>query len=197
METAVSSIGVWLAAVQPDLVAGYSMGGRLALHVALQRPGVVPAMLLISTGLGIADTAERAARRAADAELAAGILRDGTEAFIDRWMDHPVAGTGRVAAELRERDRQHRLVHEPVGLAAALVGLGPAAHEPLHDRLGELEMPLGWMAGSDDPAYARIAEEAAALSGGKAVIVDGAGHNLVLEAPDAVGKAIDGLQAQR
>ncbi len=57
-------------------------------------------------------------------------------------------------------------------------------------------MPTTWMAGGEDPTYAAVAREAASAAGGRLVVVPGAGHNLVLEAPDAVGSEIDAVLAQ-
>jgi 2-succinyl-6-hydroxy-2,4-cyclohexadiene-1-carboxylate synthase len=70
---------VSLAAVVDDLSAaaggrvelvGYSMGGRIALHVALALPARVRRLVLIGASPGLADPAERAQRRAADERLA-------------------------------------------------------------------------------------------------------------------------------
>ena len=59
----------------PGVYVGYSMGGRLALHAALAAPSSVLALVLVGATAGIEDPAERAARRAADEELAASIER--------------------------------------------------------------------------------------------------------------------------
>src|SRR5690606_22141607 len=61
----------------PATYVGYSMGARMALHVATEVPAVVRGLVLIGGTPGIEDPAERAARRARDAELAARIRRDG------------------------------------------------------------------------------------------------------------------------
>ncbi|HEX6785940.1 MAG TPA: alpha/beta fold hydrolase, partial [Acidimicrobiales bacterium] len=42
---------------------GYSMGGRLALHLALDHPDHVDALVLLGATAGIEDEEERAARR--------------------------------------------------------------------------------------------------------------------------------------
>ncbi|HWD45451.1 MAG TPA: alpha/beta fold hydrolase, partial [Actinomycetota bacterium] len=44
---------------------GYSLGGRLCLRLALDRPDLVPALVLIGASPGIADPGGRAERRAA------------------------------------------------------------------------------------------------------------------------------------
>src|SRR5947209_2616898 len=71
-------------------LAGYSMGGRLALHLALARPERVERLILIGASPGIADRAERDARRRADEELAEEIERSSIEAFAARWEATPV-----------------------------------------------------------------------------------------------------------
>src|SRR5580693_1830404 len=52
------------------VLAGYSLGGRVALHVALAAPERVARLVLVSSTAGIEDEAERAARRRADHALA-------------------------------------------------------------------------------------------------------------------------------
>src|SRR4051812_15439764 len=49
---------------------GYSMGGRYALRIALDRPDLVHRLVLVGASPGVADPDERAARCAADDALA-------------------------------------------------------------------------------------------------------------------------------
>src|SRR3954471_13705856 len=67
----------YLAALvaEPHVLAGYSMGGRIALHAALARPDLVRRLVLVGASPGLADPAERARRRAADEALADRIER--------------------------------------------------------------------------------------------------------------------------
>jgi len=73
--------------------AGYSMGGRLCLRLALDRPDLVRGLATISTSPGIADDAERVARREADEQLARDIERGGVDAFLERWLRQPLFAT--------------------------------------------------------------------------------------------------------
>ena len=80
-------------------VVGYSMGGRVALHLALGAPERVAALVLESASPGIADAAQRAARVKSDEALADDIERLGIEAFVDRWEAQPLfASQSRLAA---------------------------------------------------------------------------------------------------
>src|SRR5947199_2172883 len=66
-------------------LAGYSMGGRVALHVALALSSRVRRLVLIGASPGIEDPGEREARREADERLAAEIEASTIEGFARRW----------------------------------------------------------------------------------------------------------------
>jgi 2-succinyl-6-hydroxy-2,4-cyclohexadiene-1-carboxylate synthase len=160
---------------------GYSMGGRLCLRLALDRPDLVQALVLVGASPGLADGAERAARRDADEALAADIKRIGTAAFLERWMAQPMFST----LQPRPEDLAARLDNTPAGLAAALRRLGTGVQEPMWDRLGELKMPVLAVTGQEDARYGHIAEEMADAIGVNAQVVAlaGAGHAAHLERP--------------
>jgi 2-succinyl-6-hydroxy-2,4-cyclohexadiene-1-carboxylate synthase len=171
------------------VLCGYSMGGRIALHVALAAPERVERLVLVATTAGIDDEAARATRRDDDERLAA--FADGAriEQFADRWAAQPLfAGTPPDAARIWREDL---LRNDPRALAAALRGVGTGAMEPLWDRLGELTMPTTVLVGARDAKFAALGERlAAALPRGELVVVPGAGHGLPREAPEAVSAAI-------
>jgi 2-succinyl-6-hydroxy-2,4-cyclohexadiene-1-carboxylate synthase len=171
------------------VLCGYSMGGRIAQHVALAAPERVERLVLVATTPGIPDEAERAARRADDERLAA--FADGAtiEEFADRWAAQPLfAGTPPAAARIWREDM---LRNDPRGLAAVLCGMGTGAMDSLWGRLGELTMPVTVLAGAEDPKFVALAERmVAALPNAELVVVPGAGHGLPREAPEAVSAAI-------
>src|SRR4051794_31729569 len=71
-------------------LAGYSMGGRIALHAAFALADHVDRLVLIGASRGIADAQERAARRTADDALADRIETIGVEAFAREWAQLPL-----------------------------------------------------------------------------------------------------------
>jgi 2-succinyl-6-hydroxy-2,4-cyclohexadiene-1-carboxylate synthase len=172
--------------------AGYSMGGRLALRLALERPELVQALVLVSSTAGIADEPERAARIEADEALARSVEHDGVDAFLDRWLAQPLFATVPADAPgLRER---HALSDRY--LAHCLRVLGAGAMEPMWNRLGELDMPVALVTGRADTKYEQLALTILERLRGDAVHVqlDG-GHALPLEQPAALGEFIASFAA--
>jgi 2-succinyl-6-hydroxy-2,4-cyclohexadiene-1-carboxylate synthase len=180
---------VLAVAPQRFTLAGYSMGGRVALHVALAARERVERLILVSTTAGIEDHAERAARLASDEALAARTQRGTIEDFADEWTAQPLfAGTAPDAAAAWRADL---LRNEPTGLAEVLRGIGTGSMEPLWGRLGELAMPVAVVVGERDERFLAIAcRLAGALPDGELVVVPGAGHGLPREAPDALAELI-------
>ena len=191
MTTAVASVATLLQeAVEPPLLLGYSQGGRVALRVALTRPQLLRALVLVSASPGLPEP-DRPARAAADNALADRIERIGIESFVDEWLTNPITSTRHVAAVEREADRALRLENDAAGLAAALRGMGQAAVPDSSAALASLPMPVLLIAGERDQKYTAIARELAQLRGEKPAIVPGAGHNVILESPQAVAKALN------
>jgi 2-succinyl-6-hydroxy-2,4-cyclohexadiene-1-carboxylate synthase len=168
-------------------VLGYSMGGRVALHLAAAAPARVRALVLESSSPGIADPAERAARIAADEALADAIERDGLAAFVERWERLPLFASQAVLPEVvLERQRAQRLRNDPHGLANSLRGMGAGRQEPLWDRLAALAAPTLLIAGELDAKYCAITSQmAAALPNARTAIVPNAGHAVHLEQANA------------
>ena len=169
------------ATAGPAVYLGYSMGARMALHVATEAPEVVRALVLLGGTPGIEDEAARAERRAADLALADRIRTGGVPAFVEHWLGLPMfAG---LPPEGRFVDERRRNTAE--GLATSLELAGTGAQAPLWAALPAIEVPVLVVAGADDLRYAAIAERTAAAIGANATpaLVRGAGHSAHLERP--------------
>jgi 2-succinyl-6-hydroxy-2,4-cyclohexadiene-1-carboxylate synthase len=168
-----------LAPLGPAAFVGYSMGARIALHLALRHPGAVTRLVLLGGTAGIDDEAERAARRHADEALADRLELIGTDAFLDEWLAQPLfAGLPDGGRGARSRDAS--------GMAWSLRLAGTGTQEPLWDRLGEVAVPVLVVAGERDAKFRALGERlAAGLPDAELAIVPGAGHAAHLERPEA------------
>jgi 2-succinyl-6-hydroxy-2,4-cyclohexadiene-1-carboxylate synthase len=172
-------------------LAGYSMGGRVALHAAFALAPRVNRLVLIGASPGLAQPDERAARVAADERLAEEIETETIEAFAARWAQTPVlADQPAHVSDAVDADRRRNTPH---GLAGALRGLGTGALPSLWDRLAKLHIPVELIVGERDQKFRATAERmAAALPAAQLHVVSGAGHAVHLEDPAAVAGIIAG-----
>lgn len=168
------------------LVIGYSMGGRLALHLAVAAPERVRALVVIGATPGLAEQADREARMASDEALARKI-ETRYEDFVRDWETLPMFGTQQaLSAASRERIGAIRRSQSPEALAAAMRLMGTGAQPPLHGRLPELSMPVLWVVGEYDAKFREIAESVRPLlPNARQAIVPYAGHAVHLERPSA------------
>ena len=167
---------------------GYSMGGRLCLQLALDRPERVERLVLISASPGIADDIERAARRESDEALAREIERDGVDVFLEGWLSQPLFAT--LPRELARID-DRRASNTVESLTHQLRALGQGAQPNNWSRLGELRMPVLLIAGGLDTKYVDIAHRMGdVIPNARVEIVDGAGHACHLERSDDVAQLL-------
>lgn len=171
----------------PCWLAGYSFGARLALRWLQQSPDRWRGALLLSVDPGnFQSDTDRAARRASDAAWAESFGRDGWEDLMCQWQVQPVLA-GSPAPRRAEED------FDRGKLAQALLEYSVA--DQFTDAL-RLPPRLTWMAGGRDRKFVDL-QTAMRDSGfpGTFVVVEGAGHRLLPEAPCAVASALDDLVA--
>lgn len=177
------------------VLCGYSLGGRIALHVALAAPERVSRLILVASAAGIEDAAERAERRAADRALADAIEAGPIEDFLARWCAQPMFAEDPPDVDALARADYRR--NDPRRLAAALRGLGAGEMASLWGRLGGLTMPVTVLAGDRDAKFQEIAKRmVAVLPAARLVVVPG-GHRLPLESPMKVASAIGTMRTIR
>lgn len=163
-------------------VVGYSMGGRLALTLAATARTALGQVVIVSATPGLADAAERAARRADDRRLAARVVTRPMADVLADWYAQPLFATLDPAAPAVRAMHARRAAQNPWGLARSLRAMGTGSMRPLWDVLPQAA-PFAVIAGACDAKFAAIAGRMAATPGVQARLVEGAGHAPHLEQP--------------
>lgn len=171
---------------------GYSMGGRLLLHLALMRPDAFSRLILIGASPGLRTQSERLARIQSDQKWIRLLRSESIERFFEHWWQQPVM------AELRnlpskdwENIRNRRLSNCPNGLARSLEHHGTGALPSLWERLPEITVPVQLIVGEKDRKFRSIAEEMANFFPSPSLeIIANSGHSPHLENPEGLAKSI-------
>jgi 2-succinyl-6-hydroxy-2,4-cyclohexadiene-1-carboxylate synthase len=173
----------------PCDLLGYSLGARVALHMALADALPLGRVVFIGVTAGIEDDDERARRRQSDEEMANALEASAdVEHFIDTWLHGPMfqrldASDGAQRAE--------RLRNTAAGLASSLRLCGTGTQAPLWDQLPSCTSPVLALAGSDDTRFASHALRVARLvPHGVASLIPGGGHAVHLAQPEQAARVV-------
>ena len=178
------------SAIQLGILVGYSMGARIALHVALQHPETVSQLVLISGTPGLTTQAERATRIQSDNELANRIEQIGTSAFIDEWLALPIFS----GLTDQTNQRNDRIRNTAKGLADSLRFAGTGTQEPQWTNLHQLSMPVHLIVGELDNKFRTIAKDMQPLLQSSEIeVVPNVGHTVHLEDPATTGLIMDSI----
>ena len=177
--------------VEKTHLVGYSMGGRLALHVASRRSERLLSLVTVGAHAGLEEEA-RDGRRRGDEALAERIEQDGVEAFARYWGALPLfAGLERRGPKYVAEIQAERLRNHSAGLACSLRGMGAGVMQPLWDDLDHVTIPSTFVAGQLDHGYVASARRlASTLPNGRLEVVPRAGHAVHQERPDAFARVL-------
>lgn len=145
--------------ISPIFLHGYSMGGRLALKLALYYSELCCGLILESTTNGIAAASDRKKRQKVDESRANQIERNFAQ-FLEKWEQaalfrSPFAGN-------QTLKKQYENIHssqEPKSMAASLRGFGTGSMTPESSSTKKFSKPTLVLAGSNDEKYKQIAKD--------------------------------------
>ena len=170
--------------IERTMLVGYSMGGRLALYLALRYPERCTSLFLESASPGLENERERASRHDADEKKARRLETEDFEGFLQDWYQQPIFASLARDEELLERTIETRLRNDPSELAKSLRGIGTGSQPSLWKELGRLEAPALAVAGELDSKFSALSRRMAAISPQIRVnVVTDVGHNVQGEAP--------------
>lgn len=178
---------------------GYSLGGRLALGVALRAPELFRSLTLISASPGLDTEAEREQRRQADERWVTLLTERGLTAFLEAWSALPLWDPQRgLAAERLLHQQQERARHEALGLATSLRSVGLGRMPAYLSALPRLSLPVALLVGALDSKFIALGERMQrALPNASLGVVPNAGHSLLIEAPEAVAQVLGSADRDR
>lgn len=154
------------------ILVGHSMGGIMSMTAAVNHPDRVGALVLIGT-----TSAANAKAAAWYAKIAQAGVDDGVEGLA-----RAIYGTG----------KQREIRGDATGIAEVTRTLEALHTDPLTPRLGEVECAALLVVGEHDPMGVKATKIVAdAISDSTVEFVDGVGHWVHVQQPDAVVTAYD------
>jgi 2-succinyl-6-hydroxy-2,4-cyclohexadiene-1-carboxylate synthase len=172
-------------------LCGYSLGARLALGLLARHARLFSSATLISVHPGLASAAERAARIGGDEGWCQLLLREGSARFLRAWEEQPLFATQRaLPPERLARQRAIRHGHTADGLQQSLRVLGLGQMPDLRGVLRVQPLRVGLLVGALDVKFLALGQELTRTAPVRLERVDGAGHNLLLEAPEQTARVL-------
>jgi len=159
---------------------GYSMGGRIALHLALHY--LAPTSLILeSAGLGLDNQEEQLKRQADDKSLLDNIEQIDLPKFLHQWYQNPMFKTftdhSCYKTEIEKRSLHNvKEWHESQKIFTA--GNFPLVNETL-ENLSTTSFPVAYIFGEDDLKYKNMAYMAESKLGSlrlKLIAIKDSGH---------------------
>lgn len=177
----------------PVHFAGNSMGGFVALRIATRRPDLVKTVTILGS------SGEAQSDRPKFAQLLEQMKIDGG-ASIGDILSNIFFGQSSLAREsFATTLAQWRSHLEALTPFAATLGAGVVHRTGINSELRHAMTPILAIAGAEDPVYPAPQSRAVAEAApdGSFVLVEGAGHSVALEQPEAAAAAIRAFIVKR
>jgi 2-succinyl-6-hydroxy-2,4-cyclohexadiene-1-carboxylate synthase len=174
---------------QKNLLVGYSMGGRIALHAALAANSPWDALVVISAHPGLESEAEKAERRKKDAAWSVKCLHGDWEPFLEEWQSQSVIQSSAAAsASLCDRTPLRLRRKE---IARSFLDWSLGAQDNLWPLIPRIKVPVLWLTGEHDEKFTALAARACTLlPQAQHRVIAGSGHRLPWEQPTAFLEAV-------
>ncbi|MBK1647709.1 alpha/beta fold hydrolase [Rhabdochromatium marinum] len=171
-----------------DSLAGYSLGGRIALSLMASAPERFQRLLILSAHPGLGSAAERHARRAQDQGWIDKLRQQDIRRFAAAWQRQALFRTQAIRAPAAVRAQHHqRLAQRPEGLARNLACFGLGQMPPTWTAIRAFAGDLYWISGREDSKFSAIGEQVRQQRPSTPhAIIDHCGHNPLIEAPEAL-----------
>jgi 2-succinyl-6-hydroxy-2,4-cyclohexadiene-1-carboxylate synthase len=171
---------------------GYSLGGRIALALAIAAPESMRSLTLIGAHPGLANEEERRARADIDAAWARRFTEEDLTVVLRDWLAQPIfCGFKRLSpGQQRQLLRQRRRFQGPA-LAHWLRVTSLAKMPNWRPVLRALPFPVHWIAGGDDQKFVKMYQALQAqLPRSLFTFIPNSSHMVLLEAPEILAHVL-------
>jgi 2-succinyl-6-hydroxy-2,4-cyclohexadiene-1-carboxylate synthase len=172
-------------------VAGYSMGGRIAIRYALDNQAAVHSLSVISASPGIINQADRIIRQKIDQRWIDLMNELPPDEFMKAWYGQPVFKALETKPELLRRIVEKRTGLNVPLISETMLQWGQGTVPSAWDQMASLAMPWQMVVGQDDQPYQQVASRVKNLFPGTQIaIVENAGHPVHEEQPSALASVL-------
>lgn len=173
---------------EPTTLIGYSLGGRVALHMALENP-LIKKLVLISCSPGMRTQDERTKRQEEDHAWAKEMEHD-FESFLFHWYSQAIFTDFR-QHESFVRTLERRAKHNPHLLSRVMLEASQGLNPSHWERLSELKIPVLYICGEKDAKYVKIGREMVDLCPALTLdTIPQAGHALHITHAEPVARTV-------
>ncbi len=178
---------------EPLVLMGCSIGGGLAMNVALTHPSRVRALIIVDAGPSGLELDVETPAKFAEAELAfkAGDLDRVAELETQIWFD----GMNRTPSQVNQAMRALAYAMNRHALSLDAQGLGkrlPDSQTPAAERLAELDIPVLVIVGAQDTPFILAAADYMLqhIRSARKVIIEDAAHLPNMDQPEQFQRAV-------
>lgn len=161
---------------QGNVLIGYSLGARLALHALVLEPAKWQAAVIVSGHSGFDNEADRARRRERDLGRALKFANEPWDQLMQDWEAQPLF--------LKQIFQRNESQFDRTALSSALTHWSMSMQNNLKGQIEALNIPILWIAGEHDPDYRKHAETMHFFHPSSRVwIAENAGHRVPWDLP--------------
>ena len=135
----------------PNILLGYSLGGRLALHALINSPHLWQAAIIVSAHPGLKTREDKRDRLEHDHRWAQRFLEEPWPALMDSWNSQSIFQGQRMDPRA-ETDYCRQSLHEQ------LIGWSLGNQDDLSEAICTLFIPILWVVGERDLPYRQLAD---------------------------------------
>lgn len=153
-----------------NYLIGYSLGGRLALHVLSEDSSLWKGSMIVSANPGLEDDQGKSQRIVMDASWALRFLVQDWKSLMEKWDAQPVFSSSKKVERFEEN-------YQRESLCDMITHWSLGRQENLRDSISNLSMPLYWVVGEKDDKFVKLSSQLTFKNGqSKVITMKGAGH---------------------